>query len=71
MKNEMNDCDILTLSTATLPVQDYLMSIVTVIASLKYLLLSLNLLVIWQLCRIIHVDFSSLVEVHVSRGIQG
>jgi hypothetical protein len=41
---------ILTLSTATLPVQDDLVSVVTVISSLEYLLLGLNLLVIWQLC---------------------
>jgi hypothetical protein len=29
------------------------------------------LLVIWQLCRIVHVDLSSLVEVHVAGSVQG
>jgi hypothetical protein len=55
-----------SLSATTLSVKDDLVSVVTVISSLKYLLLSLNLLVIWQLCRVIHIDFSSFIEVHVT-----
>lgn len=57
-------------STAVLTVDYDLVSIVSKIIVIHYLVLCLNLLVVWQLCGIIHVYFSAFLEVHVTRGVK-
>ena len=58
------------LTTTVLTVDYDLVSVVSKIIVIHYLLLCLNLLVVGQLCGIIHVYFSAFLEVHVTRGVK-
>ena len=61
---------LLTLATAIWSIKNNLMSVVTVVALRQDLLLGLDLLIVGQLRRVIHVNLSALIKVHISWGVE-
>ena len=70
LHNRLVSYYIFLLTTIVLTVDYDLVSSVSKIIVIHYCVLCLNLLVVWQLCWIIHVYFSALLEVHVARGVK-
>ena len=48
---------------------DNLMCVMTEVTLIQHLILSLDLLVVWQLSGVIHANFSSLIKIHIARGV--
>lgn len=47
------------LLIVSLGVNDYLMGVVPIVAAIEYLLLMLNLIVVWQLSRVVYTDLTA------------